>query len=85
MAPNPIPDAAVVPELPPDFEHSPAPQDSARSDQTLDTLAPLNQAGHTEAKPRNRSALWATAVAFGAVLIVSAAWLWTRRDKFDPA
>ena len=85
MAPDPIPDAAVVPELPADFDHSAAPPESAPSDHPLDTLAPLSQAGHTDVKPRSKPALWATAIAFGAVLIVGAAWLWTRRDKFDPA
>jgi hypothetical protein len=85
MVPDPIPDAAVVPELPADFDHSTAPPESAPFDQALDTLAPLNQAGHSEARPENKPALWVTAIAFGAVLIVSAAWLWTRRDRFDPA
>ena len=85
MAPDPIPDAAVVPELPADFDQSAAPPESAPFDQTFDTLAPLAQAGHSDARPRNKPALWATAIAFGAILIVSAAWLWTRRDGFDPA
>lgn len=85
MVPDPIPDAAVVPELPADFDHSAAPPEGEPFDQALDSLAPLNQAGHSEARPRNKPALWATAIAFGAILIVSAAWLWTRRDQFDPA
>jgi hypothetical protein len=84
-APNPLPDAAVVPELPADFDQSAAPPDSAPPDQDMvDDIAALNQAGHTE-KPTNKPALWVTAIAFGALLLVSGAWLWTRRDRFDPA
>jgi hypothetical protein len=85
MAPDPIPDAAVVPELPADFDHSSESPESAPAGETLDSLAPLNQAGHTEGSPKNKPALWATAIAFGAVLLVSGAWLWARRDRFDPA
>jgi hypothetical protein len=86
LAPDPIPDAAVVPELPADFDQSAAPPpESTPADAPLDALAPLNQAGHTDVKPANKPALWVTAIAFGALLLVSGAWLWTRRDRFDPA
>ena len=86
MTPDPIPDAAVVPELPADFEQSMTPPDTAPPDQTqVDDIAALNQAGHTTDKAANKPALWVTAIAFGTLLLVSAAWLWTRRERFDPA
>jgi hypothetical protein len=85
MTPDPIPDEAVVPELPADFDQSTTPPAAAPADETqIDALAPLDQAGHTE-RQKDKPALWATAIAFGALLLVSAAWLWTRRDRFDPA
>lgn len=84
LAPDPIPDEAAVPELPADFDQSGTPPSTAPSDETIDAAAALlNQAGHT--KEPTKPALWATAIAFGAVLLVSAAWLWTRRGRYDPA
>jgi len=76
----------VVPELPSDFDQAGTPPASAPADEApLDAIAPLDQAGHTS-KPADKPALWITAIAFGAVLLVSAAWLWTRRDgRYDPA
>jgi hypothetical protein len=87
LAPNPTPDAAAVPELPSDFDPSATPEAGAPTDEApLDSLAPLNQAGHTDKAPANKPALWVTAIAFGALLLVSAAWLWARRDRrYDPA
>jgi hypothetical protein len=87
LTPDPTPDAAAVPELPPDFDQSAAPPASAPADEApLDAVAPLNQAGHTDKAPANKPALWVTAIAFGALLLVSAGWLWTRRDRrYDPA
>ena len=75
-----------MPELPSDFDPSATPPTSAPAEEApLDALPPLNQAGHTDKAPANKPALWATAIAFGALLLVSAAWLWARRDHYDPA
>jgi hypothetical protein len=71
--------------LPADFDQSVTPPPTDPVDETqLDAAALLNQAGHTK-DPTNKPALWATAIAFGALLLVSAAWLWTRRGHYDPA
>jgi len=50
----------------------------------LDAAPPLNQAGHTT-HPKAKAALWATALAFGALLLISSAWIWVRRRRYDPA
>jgi hypothetical protein len=87
LAPDPVPDAAVVPELPADFDQSamPPPESAPPDQKQVDEIAALSQAGHTNDEPTNKPALWVTAIAFGALLLVSGAWLWTRRDRFDPA
>ena len=88
QAPDPTPDPAAVPELPSDFDQAPtaAPPATAPADEApLDAAAPpISQAGHTESRA-GRPALWATGAAFGGLLLVSAAWLWTRRRRYDPA
>ena len=84
LAPDPFPDPAAVSELPADFDESATPPPPAAADEThLDAAALLSQAGHTKPPP-NKPALWATAIAFGALLLVSAAWLWTRRGHLRP-
>ena len=54
--------------------------DEAVAAQTLpgeiDVAAPVTE---TVANRRNRPALWATAVSFAALLIISAGWVWTSR------
>lgn len=75
-----------APELLPGFgEPTTAPVDALPDETTLDAMEPpLNQAGHTD-QGNKKQALWVTAIAFGAVLLVSAGWLWTRRGPYDPA
>lgn len=76
-----------APELLPGFdEPTTTPGDAPPDETTLDAVAPpLNQAGHTDQGSNKKQALWVTAIAFGAVLLVSAGWLWTRRGPYDPA
>jgi hypothetical protein len=84
--PNATPEEA--PELLPGFdEATTAPSNAPPDETTLDAVEPpLNQAGHTDQGSNKKQALWVTAIAFGALLLVSAGWLWTRRDRrYDPA
>jgi hypothetical protein len=85
LTPDPTPDAAVLPELPADFDQSASPEPAPSEDTPLDGLAALDQAGNIDEVRANKPALWVTAVAFGALLLVSAAWLWARRGRYDPA
>jgi hypothetical protein len=75
-----------VPELPSDFNQSPTPPSTGPADGApIEAGAPpLSQAGHT-APRSNGGALWATGLAFGVLLVLSAAWLWARRRRYDPA
>jgi hypothetical protein len=84
--PDPTPNPSAVPELPSDFNQSPTSPSTGPADGApIDAAAPpLNQAGHTSPKA-NKPALWATGLAFGALLLLSAAWLWARRRRYDPA
>ncbi len=85
FAPDPTPDAAAGLRVAGGLRPVGDSPGTEPVDQTqLDAAASLNQAGHTE-EPTNKPALWATAIAFGALLLVSAAWLWTRRGHYDPA
>jgi hypothetical protein len=82
--PNAAPGAPEV--LPGSGEATTPPESAPRDETQLDALVPpLDQAGHTGKGNEDKSALWVTAVAFGVVLLVGAAWLWTRRSPFDPA
>lgn len=81
--PGATPEEAVTPGF---AETTTVPGSAPPDDTALDALEPpLNQAGHTDQSKDKKQALWVTAIAFGAVLIVSAGWLWTRRGPYDPA
>ncbi|HEV7534166.1 MAG TPA: hypothetical protein VGP90_00945 [Acidimicrobiia bacterium] len=86
MTPDSTPNPDAVSELPPDFGQTPAPPTTATPDEApLDAAAPpITQAGHTGHR-NSGAALWATAAAFGALLLLGAGWLWTRRRRYDPA
>ena len=76
---------AVIPDMPPGFDQPADASAPAPDGAPLDAAPPLDQAGHTISHPKAKAALWLTALAFGALLLISSGLILVRRRRYDPA